>query len=339
MPSNTNPKRKRGDRFVRAIPRLRFGLVCAVLTPSFALAAGPTPEERAVAFLAREVPKWPVENKCYSCHNNGDGARALYAAKKLGLRVEPSVLKSTTTWLAKPDGWENNGGKAEFSDKKLASIQFAAALLAAMETEALDGKAHATRDALFSAAKKVAAEQDKDGAWRIDADGVLGSPVTYGAALATATSLRVLRRADRESYATRIAAGEEWLMAQKPRAIPDAAAVVLGLAECGTKVERPLAVSLELLAKGQDKTGGWGPYANSAPEPFDTALALLALSAVRQRAGVRDKMARGRKSLVDSQLKDGSWIETTRPPGAESYAQRLSTTGWATLALLATREK
>jgi hypothetical protein len=46
---------------------------------------------------------------------------------------------------------------------------------------------------------------------------------------------------------------------------------------------------------------------------------------------------RGRAYLLSSQQGDGSWPETTRPRGAESYAQRLSTTGWATLALLATR--
>ena len=45
-------------------------------------------------------------------------------------------------------------------------------------------------------------------------------------------------------------------------------------------------------------------------------------------------IARGRAYLVATQQDDGSWTETTRPAGAESYAQRLSTTGWATLALL-----
>ncbi|MFN0122677.1 MAG: hypothetical protein ACKV2V_19440, partial [Blastocatellia bacterium] len=35
---------------------------------------------RAVAFLAREVPAWPARNSCFSCHNNGDAARALYVA-------------------------------------------------------------------------------------------------------------------------------------------------------------------------------------------------------------------------------------------------------------------
>src|SRR5262249_25750881 len=34
-------------------------------------------EERAVAYLVREVPLWSQENHCFSCHNNGDGARAL----------------------------------------------------------------------------------------------------------------------------------------------------------------------------------------------------------------------------------------------------------------------
>jgi hypothetical protein len=45
---------------------------------------------------------------------------------------------------------------------------------------------------------------------------------------------------------------------------------------------------------------------------------------------------RGREFLVGAQQPDGSWPETTRPPGADSYAQRISTTGWALLALLAT---
>lgn len=44
---------------------------------------------------------------------------------------------------------------------------------------------------------------------------------------------------------------------------------------------------------------------------------------------------RGRKYLVAQQQADGSWNETTRPSGAVSYAERLSTVGWATQALLA----
>ncbi len=48
--------------------------------------------ERGLAFLSREVPLWSGPNKCYSCHNNGDGARALYLAARRGFRVD---LQST----------------------------------------------------------------------------------------------------------------------------------------------------------------------------------------------------------------------------------------------------
>ena len=45
-------------------------------------------------------------------------------------------------------------------------------------------------------------------------------------------------------------------------------------------------------------------------------------------------IANGKKYLVAEQKADGSWPETTRPADQESYAQRISTTGWAMLALL-----
>ena len=51
-------------------------LSCASVPPA---AVPDTPEGRAVRYLAGEVPKWPVNNKCFSCHNNGDAARALSA--------------------------------------------------------------------------------------------------------------------------------------------------------------------------------------------------------------------------------------------------------------------
>ena len=57
------------------------------------------------------------------------------------------------------------------------------------------------------------------------------------------------------------------------------------------------------------------------------------------RPGAAEMIRRGRGFLIQEQNPDGSWPETTRPPGAESYAQRISTTGWATLALLAHPEK
>ncbi len=50
-------------------------------------------EARAIAYLATEVPAWRQAHPCYSCHNNGDAARALVAA--LG-RTPASGRLSTT---------------------------------------------------------------------------------------------------------------------------------------------------------------------------------------------------------------------------------------------------
>src|SRR5947199_7117641 len=86
------------------------------------------PEARAIAYLAREVPRWSAENHCYSCHNNGDGARALYTARRQGYAVPDAALRDTTAWLARPGDWDSNHGNPLASDKKLARIQFAAAL-------------------------------------------------------------------------------------------------------------------------------------------------------------------------------------------------------------------
>ena len=93
--------------------------------------------------------------------------------------------------------------------------------------------------------------------------------------------------------------------------------------------------ALAWFAQAQARDGGWGPFATAPPEAFDTALGVLALSRFLDRPGVADCVRRARAFLVDSQHDDGSWTETTRPTGNESYAQRLSTTGWAALALLA----
>jgi len=283
------------------------------------------PEARAVAFLAREVPEWPVRNKCYSCHNNGDAARALYAARRVAVPFETRSLESTNRWLVRPQDWKDNDPKEEFGDQRLASLQFAHALVAAVETGAV------ARDETFvRAAEKVREHQDPDGSWNVDASGLAGSPITYGRTLATVVARNVLAAASPNRFAEAVRRAEAWLGTQRPRSVLDAAAILIGPATREQKVE-----CLEVLRKGQSREGGWGPYVTAAPEVFDTSVALLALTGVREEAGILEMKARGRGFLVRAQQPDGSWPETTRPPGAESYAQRISTTGWATLALLA----
>jgi hypothetical protein len=293
----------------------------------------PTPEERALAFLAREVPSWSAENQCYSCHNNGDAARAVYLAKRLSLAVPAKSLEDTTRWLTKPAGWDNNGGKEGQKDIGLARVQFAAALLEAMDAGLVED-----RKPLARAAELVAEHQKKDGAWRPDGEEVIGSPATYGPALMTHQARRVLLRADAERYREAVARADRWLRQTEVKTVLDAAAVLLALeGSTDADAEKQRRHCLELIRKGESKGGGWGPYVSSPAEPFDTAVVLLALAGQKQEKDVAAMRERGRAYLIALQQKDGSWPTTTRPAGAESYAQHISTSGWATLALLASR--
>ena len=53
-----------------------------------------TVEERALEFLSKEVPRWRIENGCYSCHNNGDAARALFTAVRMKIAVDAAALSN-----------------------------------------------------------------------------------------------------------------------------------------------------------------------------------------------------------------------------------------------------
>ena len=294
---------------------------------------GKAAEIRAVQFLKDEVPAWSKNNACYSCHNNGDAARALYKASQKGHRISTDVLAETTAWLAEPQLWDKNKGDPGFSDQRLANLQFAGALLTALDTGHLIDK-----KPLQAAARKVAADQSPSGAWLIDSGTAVGSPATYGSTLATMLACRVLKAGGLNTHKRAMRSAEQWLNRLPINSVSTAASLLLGT----TGNSSPVAKSrrdecLTAISRAQTKDGGWGPYADSPPEVFDTALVLLALAAEKQ-APVNDRIRRGRNFLAAQQDPDGGWPATTRPPGGESYAQRLSTTGWATLALLATRE-
>lgn len=292
-------------------------------------------ERKAVEFLTREVPAWYRENGCFSCHNNGDAARALFAATRHGYRIPSAALADTMAWVRRSEQWSHNKGDPGFSDQRLANLQFAASLLAAYNAGFVKD-----REPLRVAAWLVAADQDADGAWNIERQNPVGSPATWGTPLATSMGLRILRAADMARHRSAILKAEEWLRQARPVNVPVAAALLLAASDDpkGSLVQHRLE-GLSLIRRAQTSDGGWGPYVDSPAESFDTALVLLALMGSRDEAGVAEMIRRGRAFLVKEQLSDGSWPATTRPSGNRSYAQQMSTTGWVTLALLATRSK
>jgi hypothetical protein len=292
----------------------------------------PDAASRAVAFLSVEVPRWKQDFGCYSCHNNGDAVRALVRVRDEHHEVD-RALADTLAFLTRPVDWRENSQGGALDDQALARIQFAGALTDAVAAGL------APKGPLETAARLLAADQDDDGAWRQDSANSLGSPATYGTALATWSARRTLAAAGLAELEPAIARADAWLRGLDPMVTPDLAAVVLALADADDDLaDARRRVARDRLLANQHRSGGWGPYPTVRPEPFDTALAVLALEALPDTPELEVAIARGRSALRDTVLSDGSWEETTRPAGQRSYAQRISTTAWAVLALRAKQE-
>lgn len=286
--------------------------------------------QKSIAYLEREVPAWSRENNCFSCHNNGDGARALFASRIRGVPVPASATDDTLSWLQKPTAWDHNKGDPGFSDIRLADLQFFTSLAAAEKA----GLVRESR-ALAQAADRVVAGQAVDGSWPIDQRAPAGSPATYGTPLATHLAVESLQRIPGPTARAAITRGRDWLRACPIETIPSAAAVLLAFPQPSGTVERTRRdQALGLLQRGQHLDGGWGPFADSASEPYDTALALLALDSLADSAAFLEARRKGEKFLLTEQRPDGSWPATTRPRGGQSYAQHISTSAWAAMALL-----
>jgi hypothetical protein len=326
---------------VRAILVLSFaGLVSTVaLTAQPAQPAGHDDAiKRAVTFLSKEVPKWHADHSCYSCHNNGDATRALIVAGLRGYDVG-SAVDDTVDFLRVPSRWDQNKAPGGFDDRTLARIQFGSALAAATRA------GRAPDSTLVDAAKIIAGDQQGDGSWTLDASKSLASPATYGTLLATASARATLIASGREPDDFTIVQTDRFFRSVQVDNVVDAAAVLLGLdVSEDVMAENLRAQCLGILREGQAPSGGWGPFVTAPPQVFDTAVVVLALQLmetdprmarkVYRPEELRDALARGRAYLVSQQRADGSWPETTRPADQESYAQRISTTGWALLALL-----
>ncbi len=284
---------------------------------------------KGVAFLRTELPK----------ARNGDAARALLEAGARGYDVGTS-LDDTLNFLKNPAAWDQYKAPTGADDKRLARVQFASALAAAER----NGKAASTD--LEAAAKLLVADQAAGGSWTLDQSPSPGSPATYGSILATWSARTSLIASGMLPDNFTIVQADRWLRGLTVENVYDASTLLLALDLTGDVMADGLRrTALSRVRSGQAETGGWGPDATAPPQVFDTAIAVLALSALNvepriARSTFRPEellaaIAKGKAFIESQQRPDGSWPETTRPGGRESIAGRISTAGWALLALMA----
>ncbi len=293
-----------------------------------------TPERRAVAFLSVEVPKWARENKCFSCHNNGDALHGLLTAAKAGELADRKPLADTLAFLASPERWDANGPDGPFKDTKLRGFNLPPRW-PPPSTPACRSSAGTGESRRIGGAAAIARRQLADRRARQHRLARHLRP-----ALATATSIRTLSAADRRRTPCRwprLAAGSKrpspktcsmprprcwrWLRRPVTRCRQCASAAPC----CCAKVNRRTAAGARSsIRRLKCSTRPWSCWPWPAQQPTSELSAFI---------------ARGRKYLLAEQSPDGSWPATTRPAGADSYAQQLSTTGWALQVAHASRER
>jgi hypothetical protein len=284
---------------------------------------------RAQEFLTRELAQWHAEERCASCHHDGDAARVLWSFDAGFDALREARLAEHRHRLLRSSLWCDPQADPRFRDERLALVQRAAALHAALARGArLDVGA---MESLFEALR---AEQEEPGCWLGSTTTGLGGPVTYGPFLATAVALGALdERVDAASVAA-VRRGRAWLANATPSATMEHAAVAWALAAPREPREREARdVAVEALLARAARSGGFAPWEQGPSEVFDTALALLALEAQPAAPDIERARAAARGYLEREQELDGGWRETTRPAGGESRAHRVSTSAWAAQAL------
>lgn len=322
--------------------KVRGWLMAGLLVHTSAMVQGATPIvsnqqlrpslERAIEFLGSQVPAWPRENQCFSCHHQGDGARALASARAQGWKLPAETLDSSQQWLEKLEDWHHQKGDPNAKDPLLADLQFSMTRMLLMPSS----MASETESHLWfrSVGERLLPHQKEDGSWALESVPTVGTPGAPGSAWATFWAWRLLKAAAYPAFSPARERAEKWLLQIPIQHVPNAACKLLFVQERDQGAQGESILCLEFLMKSQSRFGGWGPYPGSPAEIFDTSLALIALATHARDERIAMIMKRGASFLIAEQLQDGSWQETTRPSGGKSHAQWISTSAWATQALL-----
>jgi hypothetical protein len=309
-----------------AIPVIVTWACCAIICQAQAQSLERA-TEKAIAYLARETPKWQTDHHCASCHHQGTAFRALLSAQAAKKFKDDTALATSLEWLDAPQKWKDNHGDPMASDQALAELQFGQSLLRAQRQFPDRYKAP-----LAELATMIAKRQAADGKFELESGEGLPSPITLGPILLTAIARDILATQGEAHQEPRKRA-DDWLRQFKARNTFEAASQMIALqADKPSEPARQRALKL-LLDSAHDK-GGFGPYASAPAEVFDSALAIIALSRDPNRRAHQAIIDKSKQRLIDWQGPDGDWEETTRPSGGVSYAHRISTTSWALEALL-----
>jgi ankyrin repeat protein len=303
--------------------------------------------ERAVAaallLLQRSSETFVAESGqgCVSCHHQSLPALAIRVARERGLKVDEKKAHQQTEAVLRI-----LGGRRE---QLLQGAGVADRLDAAYWLAGLDAAGVARNDTTDALVHYLTLVQAGDGRWRPT---LFRPPSNISDFTATALAVRGLQQfcppGRRDEIDRRVGKARGWLLAAAPRSTEDRTFRLLGL----TWADAPRAdldTAARGLLAGQRKDGGWAQHASAASDAYATGQALVAL-AQSGTVSVKDAVyRRGVRFLLDTQLRDGSWLVQSRSLPVQPYFESgfphgrsqfiaCAATSWATMALALTVE-
>ncbi len=180
------------DTAFRLLGRTATGLaVFCLLCTTSASSSTPVSDSamrRAFNYLLDESSNWSGENNCFSCHNNGDAVRALLAYQQEPHTFAGSSWRKLLKWFDQPGEWLKSPSDEFGESPILTFIQFGTARLAA-QSGGLMAKNRVIESAIQ---EELLKSQSPEGYWKVEPEGHIGSPGTYGNALASFQAISIL---------------------------------------------------------------------------------------------------------------------------------------------------
>jgi ankyrin repeat protein len=293
--------------------------------------------EAGVAVLVKSGARMTeaTDNRCASCHQQNLPALAWSLAADRGIEYPKQIVQEELQATIK--------GAQLFKERNVEQPvpvpNIASWLLIGLDA------AHYPADSLTDEyAYALARHQYSDGRWITKAS---RAPTDYSDVTSTALAIRALKLyappTMKPKLDANIAKGALWLRQYQANSTEERAMQMLGLYWFGG--DHVLVKTLaEALLKEQRPDGGWAQIPTLESDAYATGLALFAL---HQAGGVvvnHPAYEKGLKSLLSSQLKDGSWFVKTRaspvqvaiddifPHGKHQWISSVAT-GWSSMAL------
>ena len=274
---------------------------------------------------------------CISCHHQDLPMMAVGLAEERGVRVDRHIVGHQVDAMLEI--------LARRRERLLEGTGLPDRLDAGYDLAALHA-GHVLRNETTDAlVHYLTLKQHSDGHWTTT---LFRPPLNDSAFTTTALSLHALQIFPIPGRTTelqiRVSTACRWLASSKPKTTEDYAFQVLGLSWCGSSA-REMRKPVSRLVSMQHSDGGWSQLGSMESDAYSTGQVLVAL----QSSGlltVRDSTyRRGIARLLNTQLKDGSWLIPSRSLAVQPYfesgfphgeAQFISCAGtsWATMALV-----